>query len=133
MSWRTDLIARLRGDAPLAAALGTRVAWIEARRDWTAWPQLVVHEISPGRGYSHDGATGMDLPRLQFDVWGQGIVQIEGAEVALLALMEAGGDQGDTRFHPAFLEDRDTGVEDLADQERVHHLRLDFMVFVEPI
>ena len=133
MSWRTDLIVRLRADAGVAAALGTRVAWIEAGGTWSAYPQLVLHEISPGREYTHDGPDGLDRPRVQFDVWGQGIAQLEAAEAALLTVMEAGGDQGATRFHEAALEDRETGVEDLSDQVRIHRLRMDFTFFFETV
>lgn len=133
MSWRTDLVARLRGNAAMTAAVGTRVAFIERGRSWSAWPCLVLHEISPGREYTHDGPDGLDEPRVQFDVWGEGIVQLEAVEAALRTVMETGGTQGSTKFHPAFLEDRDTGVEDLANQVRVHRLRLDYRFFFEAV
>ena len=133
MSWRTDLVARLKADTALAAAVGPRVALIEPARSWTTFPQLVLHEISPGREYTHDGPDGLDQPRVQFDVWGQGIAQLEAVEAALQTVMETGGTQGATQFHPAFLEDRDTGVEDLSDQVRVHRLRLDYQFFFETV
>lgn len=133
MSWRTDLVARLKADAGIAAAVGTRVALIERGRSWSAWPCLVLHEISPGREYTHDGPDGLDEPRVQFDVWGIGIDHLEAVESALQAVMEAGGTQGSTKFHPAFLEGRDTGVEDLADGTRVHRLRLDYRFFFEAV
>lgn len=133
MSWRTGLIARLRANPALAAACGTRIALIEAARSWDAWPQLVVNEVSPGRDYTHDGPDGLDGPRVQFDIWGQGIAQLEAAEAALTTLMEAGGTQGGTRFHPAFLEDRELTSEDLANGQRVQRLRLDFIFFFETV
>lgn len=133
MSWRTDLIARLRGAPAVASAFGTRIALIEAARSWSSWPQLVVNEVSPGRDYTHDGADGLDGPRVQFDIWGQGIAQLEAAEAGLVALMEAGGVQGATRFHPAFVEARRMDVEDLPDQARVHRLSIDFIFFFETV
>lgn len=133
MSWRGDLLARLRTDAPLAGLLGTRMAWFEAARDWATLPQLVLQEISPGREYTHDGPDCLDGPRVQFDIYAADGVRAEAVEAALLACMEAGGDQGATRFHPAFLEGRGMGVEDLSDQVRVHRLRMDFTFFFETV
>lgn len=133
MSWRTDLLAHLRADSAVAAAAATRLAWIERARSWSAWPQVVLHEISVQREWTHDGPDGLDRARVQIDIWAQGIAQLEAAEVAILAVLEAGGTRGSTKFHEGFLDDRDTGVEDLADGTRVHRLRMDFTFFFETV
>ena len=49
MSWRAELVARLRGDAGLAATFGTRIAFFEAARSWApggAAPQAVDSEAA---------------------------------------------------------------------------------------
>lgn len=134
MSWRADLVARLRGDAALAATFGNRIAFFEAARSWSAYPQLVLQEISPGREYTHQGADELDNPRLQFDIFAEDDASLLAGEAALIAEMEATVDQDGTRFHHAFLEGRsmpDPG--DLANNRRVLRLSLDFTFYHESL
>jgi hypothetical protein len=134
MSWRDDLITRLRGDSALAAALGTRIAWFENARSWKTYPQLVLQEITPGREYTHDGPDGLDGPRVQFDIYAANGTDIETVEAALLAEMEGAADQGATRFHHGYLEGRRMlPSDDLADQTRVLRMSMDFSFFHETI
>lgn len=130
MSWRGDLVARLRGDAALAALLGTRIAFFEAARSWSAYPQLVLQEITPGREYTHSGADGLDGPRVQFDIYAESGTSIEAVEAALIAEMETAATVGDTAFRPGFLESRNSTLPaDLADQRRIQRLSLDFTFY----
>lgn len=134
MSWREDLVTRLRGNAPLAAVFGQRIAFFEAARSWTLYPQLVLQEISPGREYTHDGADGLDGPRVQFDIYSDTETGLLDGETALLIAMESEQTVGSTRFHFGFLEARsmpDPG--DLANQRRILRLSMDFTFFHEAI
>lgn len=135
MSWRGDLITRLRADAALAAALGTRIAFFENARGWgDTYPQLVLQEVTPGREYTHDGPDGLDQPRVQFDIYALSGAVIETVEAALLAEMEGAADQGATRFHHGYLESRQMlPSDDLADQTRVLRMSMDFTFFHETI
>lgn len=134
MSWRGDLVARLRADANVAAQAGTRIAFFEAARSWgETYPQLVLQEISVQRDWTHDGPDGLDQVRVQFDVYANSGASCEALEAPLTAAMEAGGTQGSTKFHEGFLEDRDMQVEDLGNQRRVHRLRMDFSFFYERV
>ncbi|MAY20313.1 MAG: hypothetical protein CL955_06815 [Erythrobacteraceae bacterium] len=135
MSWRGDLISRLRADAALAAALGTRIAWFEAGRSWTTFPRLVLQEISPGRDYTHSGPDGLDGPRVQFDIFAEDGEAVEAVETALIAEMEqAVVETGSTRFHHAFLEGRRMlDPVDLGNNRRVQRMTLDFTFFHETI
>lgn len=134
MSWRADLVARLRGDAALASLLGTRIAFFEAARSWKTWPQLVLQEISPGREYTHSGPDGLDGPRVQFDIYAESGSSIEAVEAALLAEMEGAADQGDTRFQNAFLESRSMPEpEDLGDNRKILRMTLDFTFYHESL
>ncbi len=134
MSWRDDLIARLRGDAALASALDTRIAWFENARSWKTYPQLVLQEITPGREYTHDGPDGLDQARVQFDVDALSGADIQTVEAALLAEMEAEVTAGSTRFHFGFLEGRRMlPSDDLADQTRVLRMSMDFNFYHEAI
>lgn len=135
MSWREDLITRLRGDAALAAALGTRIAFFENARSWgETYPQLVLQEVTPGREYTHEGPDGLDGPRVQFDIYALSGADIETVEAALLAEMETPGTTGQTRFDIGFLEGRSMlPTDDLANQTRVLRLSMDFTFFHETI
>lgn len=135
MSWRGDLITRLRADAALAAALGTRIAFFEAARSWgQTYPQLVLQEISPGREYTHNGPDGLDEPRVQFDIYALSGTVIETVEAALIAEMESPATTGATRFHEGFLEGRRMlDSDDLANNVRVLRMSLDFTFFHETI
>lgn len=135
MSWRGDLITRLRGDAALAGLLGTRIAFFEAARSWgETYPQLVLQEISPGREYTHGGPDGLDEPRVQFDIYALSGANLEAVEAALIAEMEGEADTGATRFHHAYLEGRRMlDSADLANNRRVLRMSLDFTFFHEAI
>jgi hypothetical protein len=134
VSWRADLVARLRGDAALAAAFGGRIAFFQAARSWTAYPQLVLQEISPGREYTHDGPDGLDGPRVQFDIYAETDASLLAAESALLAEMEGEANQGATRFGHGTLEARSTpDPENLANNRTVLRLSMDFIFFHETI
>lgn len=128
MSWRGDLLTRLRADAGLAALCGTRIAWFEAGRSWVrTYPQVVLTEITPGREYTHEGPDELDRPRVQFDVMAADGAGAQAVESALLAEMEGTATAGATQFHEGFLEDRRTlEPVDLGDQVRVFGLQMDF-------
>lgn len=136
MSWRGDLITRLRGDAAIAAECGARIGWFEAARSWGGtYPQLVLQEISPGRGYTHSGPDGLDGPRVQFDIYAESGTSIEAVEAALLAEMEqAAVEVGSTRFFFGFLEGRRMlDPADLGNNRRIQRMSMDFQFFHEAI
>lgn len=133
-SWRQDLITRLRGDAALAAAFGPRIAFFQAARSWTAYPQLVLQEISPGREYTHQGPDGLDGPRVQFDIYAETAATLLAGEAALLAEMEGEATVGGTIFHHGTLAARTTpDPEDLANNRSILRLSMDFIFFHEAI
>ena len=135
MSWRGDLITRLRAVPALAALLDDRIAFFENARRWgQTYPQLVLQEITPGREYTHDGPDGLDEPRVQFDIFAVSGGSIEAVEAALLAAMESEADAGDTRFHHAFLDGRRMlASDDLGNGRRVLRMSMDFTFFHEAI
>lgn len=136
MSWRSDLVARLRGDATLAGLLGTRIAFFEAARGWgSTLPQLVLQEVSVTREHTHSsGHDGLDEVRVQFDIYAAGGVAAGSVEAALLAELEQEAvTQGSTRFGYGFLQDRGMSTEDMGDGSRAQRLRMDFQFFHETV
>lgn len=134
MSWREDLRDRLLADAALANLLGTRIAWFEAARGWTTYPQLVMQEVSVIREATHQGHDGLDEVRVQFDIYDETAADLELIEAALLAEMEQGEViVGSTAFGYGFLSNRGMGTDDLANTQRLHRLRMDFQFFHETV
>jgi hypothetical protein len=135
MTWREDLVARLKADAALTSAFAGRIAFFEAARSWTAYPQLVLQEVSPGREYTHNGADGLDRPRVQFDIYAETGASLIAGEAALFAELEQDKiEQGATRFGFATLEGRSMPDPDNnADDRRILRLSLDFSFFHEAI
>lgn len=103
MGMEADLIARLIADAGVAAVAGTSVSWF-ARNRADELPALVLSKISPGREWTHSGPDNLDRPRVQFDAYARVQEDAAALATAVQVLMEAGGDEGTTRFHPAQLE-----------------------------
>lgn len=134
MSWRADLLTRLRGDAALASVFGTRIAWFQAARSWATYPQLVLQEISPGREYTHNGPDGLDEPRVQFDIYADTDASLLAGEAALMAEMEGTAQVGATRFGNGYLAGRSTPDPDyLANNRPILRLSMDFTFFHESV
>lgn len=128
MSWRTDLLDRLEGAGDITSVAGTNIGWTERKRS-QPFPAIVLHEISDGVIYSHDGANPYEDPLVQTDIWVVDPDQLEVLEAAVRALVENGGTQGNTVFEPGFLIGRRTmQPEDLDDGVRVFGLQMDFSI-----
>ncbi len=131
MAMEEDLVTRLTGDTAIAALVGDAVSWFgRARGD--ALPALVLGKVSPGRDYTHDGADGLDGPRVQFDCMAATADGAYALSRAVLACMETPATVGDTTFHTAFLEGEnwtDQGEQDGG--EALFVLALDFIFYHE--
>lgn len=131
MSWRSDLLARLRADADLAALFGGRIAWFEAAPSWgEVYPQMVLQSFAAEPSYAHGGNAGLERTLVQFDLYSTNPDDLEDGEAALRAELEQNDvEQGSTRFGFGFLTDGATSTERLANQRAVFRLRLDFDFF----
>lgn len=110
MPMEEDLVARLTGDAAVAAIVGQRVSWFGRQRG-DGFPALVLSKISPGREWTHDGPDELDRPRVQIDAYSDDPDEALALSRAVRAEMETTADVGDTRFHPAMI-DTDQLVDD---------------------
>lgn len=86
MSTGTLLRAELITDPRTAALVGRRV---RPQRVVTTepFPQIVYHQISGPRQYSHDGDTGLQHPRYQFDCWAKDPDTAEAVAAALIEVL----------------------------------------------
>lgn len=130
MAMEEALIARLTGDATLAALVGEEVAWFDERSG--ADPEITLTKVSPGREWTHAGPDGLDRPRVQIDHWASKPTVAVAMARATLELMETKQTISGWTFWPALLVDENwaslgeqTGGEPLA------RVRLDFQFFHE--
>lgn len=133
MAMEEDLVARLTGDAGVAALVGDAVSWFgRVRTD--ALPALILQKVSPGREYDHAGPDGLDGPRVQFDCMATTATDAVALSRAVIACMEPAATVGDTKFHTAFLEGEiwiDESEQDGGDA--LFRLALDFVFYHEEI
>lgn len=126
-----DLVARLGADATIAGLCGVRISWFGRQRA-DVLPALALTKVSPGREYDHDGADGLDNPRVQVDCWTDDPDDLLALRDAVLAEMEASATTGGTTFHPATLEGEGWDEEVNPDGgQRLFRARLDFRFFHE--
>jgi hypothetical protein len=132
VSLEADLVARLAGDAAIAALLGDRIGWGESGKE-DELPRLLILQISAGRDYSHQGATAQAEPRLSFDMRGSSTGEVRRIRAALIARLETQEGTGATSFGPAFLVSSvDMPVETLSGGVRVYRAVDDFTVWHQP-
>ncbi|MES2173848.1 MAG: hypothetical protein V4523_07860 [Pseudomonadota bacterium] len=127
---RVDLRSRLKANATITGIVGTAIDW--NRR--TGMPALVLYNISPGRAYTHSGATGLSGSRVQFDCMSKSLPQAEALFNAVLAEMEQAKTVGTTAFSMSFLDSqRDMQTVDIDGVGAVGGISADFFVWWKPI
>lgn len=130
---KADLIARLAAAAPVAALCGDNIAWHERQRR-KPWPALVLTQVGTDRDYSHDGASGVRVTRVQMDCMGDDAGAVEALTLAVLAAIEPAGNVGATAFGQSFLDtERTFPPEDLEGGIKVHRTMLDLSIWHSPI
>lgn len=82
------LATELVTDPRTADLVGDRVTPKKLIEDGE-FPQIVYHRISNPRTYTHDGDTGLQSPRYQFDVWARDPDTADAAADALIAVLSA--------------------------------------------
>lgn len=123
---RVDLRSRLKANSTITAITGTAIDW--NRR--TGMPALVLYNISPGRGYTFDGATGLHGSRVQFDCMSLSISQADALFNAVLAEMEQAKTVGSTAFSMSFLDSqRDMPTVDIDGVGAAGGISADFFVW----
>jgi len=100
---KADLLAKLRGNAGLAAIVGARVHWLQRPRGGEL-PALTLTIVGPGRGYTHAGADALSNPRVRCECWGRSYLEAGLVADALTPAIEAKETVGATAFAGAFLQ-----------------------------
>lgn len=131
-----DLVTRLNAATGITAFTGDRISWFERPRRGGDAPAIVLTDVVPGRDYTHDGASALCFAWVQFDLWSPTAATLIGMEAALVAEMERGPSVtvGETIFHPAFLEGRQTfDPTDLDGGVRLYRIAIDLRFYHEPV
>lgn len=127
---RADLRTRLKANTTITGIVGPAVDW--NRR--TGLPGLVLYNITPGRTYTHSGATDLRGTRVQFDSVSKSLPQADQLYKAVLAEMEQSKTVGATKFSMSFLDsERDMQTVDIDGVGAVGGISADFIVWWKPI
>lgn len=128
------IIARLRANTALAALVSTRNS--RPSIDWLDRGPLdcvTLQDVDQGRGYSHDGATGLDQSTVQIDCWGQSYGAAKLISRAVINALEESVTVAGVKFTHAFLiSSRSFEPEDLPGGGRVFRQSLDFQIWNKP-
>lgn len=126
---RTDLITRLRGNGEIAAIVATRTYWGK-RKPKEILPAVVLHNITIGLQYTHDGDPGLYGTRVQFDLLGSELRHVLPLFDAVKAEMEQPVTVGSTSFGMSFLvSDRDIPFTDVDGTGTVGGISADFNIW----
>lgn len=132
------LVARLVAVPAISAIVDDRVSWFErppADGTGTALNAIVLTEVTPGRDWTHDGPTGLDEPRIQFDCWGwqpsvaQALADAVQTEMERLDVVTVAGW---VFLPPASLELHRRDSERLGAGVNIHRVQLDFTIYHHP-
>lgn len=129
------LLARLRATEAVTALVGTNnsraaIDWIERPE---ALPALTLQDITAGKIYAHDGATGLANPVVQIDCWGRTYGEAKLLARAVIAEMETAQTQGSIAFDESFLvASRAMEPDDLGGGLKAYRQSLDFSVWFQP-
>lgn len=111
---KADLVMRALEDPGVGGLVGDAVSWSGRVRGDTL-PALVLTMVSPGRDWAHDGPTGEDESRIQFDSYAATVDGADALAQAVRDMMEVPATVGTTRFEEGFLDaeqDFDEGEQD---------------------
>ena len=129
------LIARLRGSSVIAAACGTfnsrpALDWLERS---PAMPSAVLHNITPGRIYSHGGGLGLANPTVQIDCYAETYGEAEVLSRAIINEMQTASTVAGVEFAESFiLRADDMEPEYLPSGQEVFRISLDFSIWHSP-
>lgn len=130
------LLARLRAETTITALVGTHNS--RAAIDWLERPEvlpaLTLQDITAGKIYAHDGATGLANPVIQIDCWGNTYGAAKLLARAVITEMETAETISGIVFEESFLvASRAMNPEDLGNGTKVFRQSLDFNVWFAPV
>lgn len=101
MAMQEALIARLKAAVGIVAIIDgdMRISFFGRVRE-AALPALTLQTITNTDGWSHQGPTGLDQVRVQFDCWAATRPAALALARAVRAEMQEARDQDGVRFHP---------------------------------
>lgn len=133
MNWEEAFRARLSALTELASA---KVSWFERPRVG-AMPHVLLTHVFPGVTWTHDGADGLERPRVQVDVFFTRELNADGRAIARairaeMERLDAVTIDGVTFLPPALLEIQRWNAETIDGGVTVLTATQDFSFFVQP-
>jgi hypothetical protein len=129
------LLARLRSVGAITSQLATvngraAINWIERPEEL---PAITLQDITAGRIYAHDGATGLANPMVQIDCYARTYGAAKLIARAVRDEMEAAATVAGIEFDESFLvASRGMTPDDLGGGIKVFRQSLDFSVWFSP-
>ena len=130
------LLARLRAESSITALTGTHnsraaIDWIERPE---TLPAITLRDITAGKIYAQDGATGLANPLVQIDCWAGTYGAAKLLARSVITEMETAETISGIVFDESFLvASRAMDPEDLGGGLKVFRQSLDFSVWFQPV
>ncbi len=126
MDFQGALRARLLAAAPVTALVAQRVYWVE-RPQASALPAVTLQTISDTRPQHMTNFDGLDVARVQVDVWGLSYSQVKAIAESVINAVVAQATSNGIRFDRAFIDSiRDLG--ERTETQFIHRTSID-MIF----
>lgn len=126
MDWQGALRARLVNNGPVAALVAQRIYWVD-RPQGQPLPAITLQTISEQREQHFAGFDGMDVSRVQIDVWGTSYGEVQAIKEAALAAVIGSNTSNGVHFERAFVDSiRDLG--ERVETQFIHRASIDLIV-----
>lgn len=133
------LLIRMRAASTVSDVCGIvesrpAIDWMERQSDdATAFPAAIVQKTSPGRFYDHDGASGLQRPRVRVECFGLTYGTAKILARAIILLLEQPDENDGIRFHRGQLQyERDMPPEDLGGDLKIFRVIIEFFLPYTP-
>lgn len=125
MDWQGALRARLATAAPVVALVAQRIYWVD-RPQLSALPAITLQTISELRDHHFSGLDGLDMSRVQIDVWSLTYVGAQQIKEAVLAVLLLENTSNGIYFARSFIDTiRDLG--ERVETQFIHRASIDLI------
>lgn len=126
MTMQADLRSRLLGQT----GAGNRVTWLD-RPQGSALPAITLQTITEERAQNLRGFEGLQMARVQLDVWGKSYAEAQTVSDAAIAAVVPAATQGGTTFSRTMIENLRDGQES-AETQIFYRKSMDLIIHHSP-
>lgn len=131
MDFQGALRARLVAAAPVTTLVAQRIYWVD-RPQTAVLPSVTLQVITEDRPQHMAGLDGMDVARVQIDVWGTSYGQVRPIAEAVIAALLPENTSNGIIFSRAFVDSvRDLG--ERTETQFIHRASIDLIIHHKPV